>query len=316
VIVGGPGDAHAAAVGERLVARGVAVTYLDFAAFPAEVTLAWDPIARTGVLVCDGREQALERLRAVYWRLATRPRAPAGLQAGAHGFAEDESRRAIEATLRALPCPVINTPEAVAAHRFKPLQSAAVAALGVATPATLISNSPAALRAFVATQPAGVIVKPVGGGAYARRLVAADLERGPSIRACPMQYQAYVPGEDLRIYVVDERVFAGRIVTRDRDHVDFRTDPDHHSVACALGPDDVARCLRIARTLGLRFTGIDLRRTDAGELVFLEANPSPMFLRFEHDTGHPITQALVDALLHQAPVAPAPLDARAQASLS
>ena len=299
LIVGGPGDAHADAVARRLRARGVAATHLDFADFPATVGLAWDPFTRSGVLECDGRPLALERLRSVYWRTATRTRAPAGLHAGLRGFAEDEARRAIEAMLRALPCPVINTPEAVAAHRFKPLQSAQVAALGVATPATLITNSPAALRAFVAGQAGGVIVKPVGGGAYARRLGAADLERAASIAACPMQYQAFVPGEDVRVYVIDDHVFAGTIVTRGRDHVDFRTDPDHHSVACALEPGAAADCLRIARALGLRFTGIDLRRTDAGELVFLEANPSPMFLRFERDTGHPLLEALVDALIGQ-----------------
>lgn len=296
LIVGGPGDAHAAAVADRVTARGLRALHLDFADFPANTTLAWDPLARRGTLTGSAGAIALERLRSVYWRTATRPRAPDGLMRELHGFAEDEARRALDSMLRALPCPVINSPEAVAAHRFKPLQSAQVAALGFLVPATLISNSPEALREFVDGQDGGVIVKPIGGGAYARRIGPTDLGRAASIRACPMQYQAFVPGEDLRIYIVDDRVFAGRIVTRDRDHVDFRTDPDHHSVACTLEPADAARCVRIARTLGLRFTGIDLRRTDAGALVFLEANPSPMFLRFEHDTGHPLLASLVDVL--------------------
>ena len=47
----------------------------------------------------------------------------------------------------------------------------------------------------------------------------------------------------------------------------------------------------------LRWTGIDFRRDAAGRWCFLEANPCPMFLRFERDTGHKVLCALVDELL-------------------
>jgi hypothetical protein len=46
----------------------------------------------------------------------------------------------------------------------------------------------------------------------------------------------------------------------------------------------------------LEWTAIDWRLTEAGEYVFLEANPSPMFLHFEQQTGFPITQQLVQQL--------------------
>ena len=298
LIVGNPDDPHAAAVARGLAARGVPAEHLDFANFPASAELSWDPLARRGRLEpAHGPPIVLESVRSVYWRTATRTRAAHGLRRDAHAFAEDEARRALECMLRSLPCPVINSPAAVAAHRLKPLQTTQVAALGVPTPETLITSSPAALRAFVAAQPRGVIVKPVGGGAYVRKLVPADLKRTASIRACPMQYQAYIPGEDLRVYVIGEHMFAAAVVTSDPDHIDFRTDPTHHSVACTLDPVDELRCLRLTRALGLAFTGIDFRRTPAGELVFLEANPSPMFLRFAADTGHPLTRALIDLLL-------------------
>jgi glutathione synthase/RimK-type ligase-like ATP-grasp enzyme len=47
----------------------------------------------------------------------------------------------------------------------------------------------------------------------------------------------------------------------------------------------------------LIFSGIDIRRTPAGEYVFLEGNPSPMFSYFEKVTGYPISDRLVDLLL-------------------
>jgi hypothetical protein len=297
LIVGDDDDAHAAAVARRVAAGGAVAAYLDFRRFPGAAALTWDPIRRRGELALADGAIDLQRVRSVYWRTAGSTRAAAGLRGDLHRFAEEETRKALESLLRGLGCPVINPPEAIAAHRCKPVQSAAVAALGVAVPDTVITSDPAAAAAMFAAHPDGVVVKPVGGGAYARRLTRGDLARGASIRASPMQYQAWIAGEDLRVYVLGEVVLAGRIVVRDPTRVDFRTDPDHHSESVTLSPEQATQCRLIARTLGLVWTGIDLRRTPAGELVFLEANPSPMFLRFERDTGHPILATLVDLLL-------------------
>jgi len=292
LIVGDAGDAHAAAVARSVATRGLSAAYLDFAGFPAAATLAWDPIRRRGSVVLAGERIDLAGVRSVYWRTASPTRAASGLRGDLHGFAEQESRKALESLLRGLACPVVNPPEAIAAHRCKPVQSAAVAALGVSVPDTVITSDPEAAAAMFERHPGGVIIKPVGGGAYARRLTRRDLARAASIRASPMQYQAWIPGEDVRVYVVGEEVFAGRIVVADPDCVDFRTDARHRSEATAWTAAEAELCRRISRTLGMVWTGIDLRRTPAGELVFLEANPSPMFLRFERDTGHPILAAL------------------------
>ena len=296
LIVGDAGDAHAAAVARRVTALGLTAAYLDFAKFPAEARVVWDPIRRRGAVITAEMRVELERVRSVYWRSASPTRAAKGLKKALHGFAEQETRKALESLLRGLGCPVVNPPEAIAGHRCKPVQSAAVAGLGVAVPDTVITSDPEAAAEFFEAHPGGVIVKPVGGGAYARRLTRGDLARGDSIRASPMQFQAWIPGEDLRVYVVGEEVLAGRIVLADADRVDFRTDPRHRSEAIALGGEEEALCRRICRALGMVWTGIDLRRTPAGQLVFLEANPSPMFLRFERDTGLEILAGLVRLL--------------------
>lgn len=297
LIVGGAGDAHAAAVARRLATRGLTAAYLDFNKFPAEAAITWDPIRRRGSLELQGGALDLDRVRSVYWRTADPTRAAKGLRADLHAFAEQETRKALESLLRGLGRPIVNPPAAIAAHRCKPVQSAAVAALGVAVPDTRISSHPDAAAEMFAAHPDGVIIKPVGGGAYARRLTRRDLAREAVIRASPMQYQAWIAGEDLRVYVVGEEVFAGRIVVTKPGCVDFRTDPDHRSEAVTLSGAEAACCVKICRALGMVWTGIDLRRTPAGELVFLEANPSPMFLRFERDTGHPILAALVEILM-------------------
>jgi glutathione synthase/RimK-type ligase-like ATP-grasp enzyme len=295
LIVGAPDDPHTIAVARGVQARGAEPAVLDFADVPARVELAFT--GARGRLRVDERDLELARVRAVYWRTANPTRASPRLRADLREFAEREARWALESMLLQLSARLVNAPAAVAAHRCKPAQSARVAALGVAIPATLVANAPDDIRSFCGAHPGGVVVKPIGGGAYVRRLADSDLRRDDSMRASPMQYQQYVPGDDLRIYVVGERVFAGRIVTDDPARVDFRTDPTHRSEPLALTPGEADTCRAIARALDLELAGIDVRRDPDGRWWFLEANPSPMFLRFEADTGHPIGAALVDRLM-------------------
>ncbi len=47
----------------------------------------------------------------------------------------------------------------------------------------------------------------------------------------------------------------------------------------------------------LEWTAIDWRHQPRREYVFLETNPSPMFLYFEQQTGFPITKKLVQLLI-------------------
>ena len=81
------------------------------------------------------------------------------------------------------------------------------------------------------------------------------------------------------------------------DAIDFRDDPDPRIEPIELPSEIELQCLEIARMLDLLWTGIDFRRTDEGRFVFLEANPSPMFLGFEDRTGLPLTESLAAVLM-------------------
>jgi glutathione synthase/RimK-type ligase-like ATP-grasp enzyme len=50
--------------------------------------------------------------------------------------------------------------------------------------------------------------------------------------------------------------------------------------------------VRLAKTLGLPFTGIDLKITAQSCVYCFEVNPSPAFSYYEELTGQPISQAL------------------------
>ena len=56
------------------------------------------------------------------------------------------------------------------------------------------------------------------------------------------------------------------------------------------------RCVRLAASLGLEFSGIDLRITPDGEAVCFEVNPSPAFSYYEQAAGVPIAAALARRL--------------------
>jgi len=179
-------------------------------------------------------------------------------------------------------------------HQTKPAALARVAELGVPVPETVLTNDPDGLIEFI-DRHSHCIFKPVQGGAHTRRLELRHLtdDNLENLRQAPVTLQEEIPGTDVRVFVAGERVFACEVRSAS---VDFRDDPDPEIVAVDL-PEEIAdRSLRIARRLHLLWTGIDFRRTAEGRYVFLEANPSPMFLGFEHRCGLPLTEALADVL--------------------
>jgi len=56
------------------------------------------------------------------------------------------------------------------------------------------------------------------------------------------------------------------------------------------------------RRCGLVFAGIDIKRTPAGEWVFLELNSSPIYLDVEHKLGHPISRAIAELIVGRRPL--------------
>ena len=82
------------------------------------------------------------------------------------------------------------------------------------------------------------------------------------IRWCPVQFQAYVDGVDVRVHVVGDEVFATAVRSED---VDYRYAhrsghaPPRLEDAIRLSDATAERCVKLSRRLGLVFTGIDLR---------------------------------------------------------
>ena len=154
------------------------------------------------------------------------------------------------------------------------------------------------VKRFAAAGP--TIYKPVSGGAATRQLNPGDLtpSRLAKLSAAPVTFQELLPGDDIRVYVIDGKVVARlRIVT---DALDFRQNEE--AVETVSLPDEVDRqCVMAARILGLRFTGMDLKADAKGTLRILELNPSAMFLGFDQLAGTDVAGDLTEALLAHVP---------------
>jgi glutathione synthase/RimK-type ligase-like ATP-grasp enzyme len=191
--------------------------------------------------------------------------------------------------------PVYNPLDASERTR-KTYQLARLAAAGLPVPESLWTNDPEAVLAFARGR--RVAYKPVSGGAATRELVATDLARDRLARLThsPVTFQELLPGEDLRIFVLDGRVVAAFRIEVEEGALDYRQNEQRiESVSLEPAVEEMAR--RAAAEIGLRFTGMDLKRAADGSWRLLELNPSPMFLGFDQRAGTDVLGALAGALM-------------------
>jgi hypothetical protein len=295
LILGDQEDEHACHMLRHLRQQGADVELLDSKSFPARLRVAFDPQRRSGTITLpEGRRLAFDEISAVYWRRYGGIPYPALPDSEQAFVAYNDARGLFESLLIDLPARWVNSWRAYQLHQTKPVQLAKVAALGVAVPATLQTNDPAAVREFVGCH-ARVIFKPIQGGAHTQVVTERHLspENLRNLDVAPVTLQEEVPGTDIRVFVAGQRVVACQVLSPE---LDYRADPSPRIEAIPL-PDDVeGHCRQIAAALDLRWTGIDFRRTPEDRYVFFEANPSPMFLGFEKRCGLPLT-AMLGALL-------------------
>ncbi len=293
------GDEHALHVASRIQTHGVPVKFLNSEDFPARCRLVLRPRPWGGLLVLpEGDEVPLEEIRSVYWRNISGFSTTVLPDPEQTLIAENDTRSLFESLLMELPARWINGWEAFQLHQRKPAALARVARLGVPVPETIIGNHAEAIVEFARQHPRSIF-KPVQGGAFTERLRPDHLtpENLQSLLLAPVTLQEEVEGQDVRVFVAGREVLACEIHAHS---LDYREDPDPKIVPLELPEPLKEQCRAIARTLHLVWTGMDFRRRPDGTYVFLEANPSPMFLGFEHRSGLPLTEHLVRLLLQEA----------------
>lgn len=297
LILGNSSDAHAAHMKEALTQAGAAVEYLDTRLFPTQLRMSWQPDERVGYLTLPaGRKLNLQDIHSVFWRNFSGVNVPSLPDAAQQRIAQNDSMSALRTLIQACPCRWVNSWQAYQFHKEKPLQLTLAKQLGVKIPATLTGNDPEQVIEF-ARQREKVIFKPVSGGAHTQFLTESHLEPkrlNLALSLSPVTLQEYIEGTNIRSYAIAGEVYSAEIRS---NSVDFREDIEAELIPVELPESVKQQCLAITQAFMLEWTAIDWRLNPAGEYIFLEANPSPMFLHFEKQTGFPITHQLVRRLM-------------------
>lgn len=256
-----------------------------------DLSIRYGPDGAGGTLVLGGERVDLEDVTAVY----ARPLEPGG---GGH---EPAFHEAFVEWLDLTGALVVNRPSAMHSNTSKPFQARLIARAGFAVPDTLVTDDPAAVRAF-RERHGRVVFKSVSG----IRSIVTELDdradaRLELVRALPTQFQEYVPGVDVRVHVVGDTVFPTEIVSQALDYRYARRSGLSADLTAVELPDAIAKtCAELAELLDLRLCGIDLRRRPDGEYVCFEVNPMPAYSYFEDGGGQPIGRTLAE-LLTEAP---------------
>jgi len=299
LILAAQDDEHALHMHRHLRTRGEEVELLDSRWFPAQMKLGFDPHRRRGTISLPGRgELDWRQIGSVYWRSFPGAGRVSLADVDQAFIAENDARSLLETFLIELPARWVNGWDAFRLHQTKGACLARVAALGAHVPRTLLTNDPSQVTRFAAEHER-VIFKPVQGGDQTRPLTSRHLtpENLDHLRFAPVTLQEEVPGTNIRVFVAGKRVMACEVAT---EHLDYREDPQPRLAAHVLPAEIESLSLRIAGELSLLWTGMDFRLTPSGQYVFLEANPSPMFIGFETQTGLRLTEALAELLLEKA----------------
>jgi hypothetical protein len=186
---------------------------------------------------------------------------------------------------------------------------------GLKIPATLISNDPAEIRAFLREQggvaafkllrPASWISEDEAGEhVYAAYTVPVREEQLPEddvLRLCPSIFQPFLPKSfEVRVACLGDFLVAIRInsQTDERAATDWRAGQLHVEMEPYDLPPEVADgCRRLLPDLGIVHGSLDFIVGPDGEHTFLEVNPQGQFLFLETRAGLPLLDMFSEFLL-------------------
>jgi glutathione synthase/RimK-type ligase-like ATP-grasp enzyme len=314
-------------VTRALAARGEEAVRLDTDRFPREVDLriCVSGAERTLELADRGRTHDLGGLTAAWHRrLSIGKTIPADMERQIRAASVEESRRTVLGLLASLTCFTLDPWTRIRLAESKQLQLELARAVGLEVPRTLVTNDPAAVRAFWDECGGRIVTKMMASFAvhaedgreqvvFTNPVAAADLDALEGLRLCPMTFQERVEkARELRVTVAGSRVFTAAIdsAALERSKSDWRREGlaliDRWESA-ELPADVERKLLALMDVLGLNYGAADFIVTPEGRHVFLEVNPAGEFFWLERENGFPISEALADVLVGRVPRRSPPL---------
>lgn len=204
---------------------------------------------------------------------------------------------ALTEVLTHVPYRVLNPPLGDSSNFSKLLHTKVWSSLGLRIPESCLTNEPDAARRFIEKWNGNVIFK--GASAtktWVSTVEARHMSRLDSLRSSPVLFQQKINGPDVRIHVVNSRVFAEQIVA---PVVDYRNARGKNVYTPALVPSPIsAACLQISEGASQPLMGIDFKIEEkTGEWYFLEANSMPCYQAYDKRAHGKISEAISEYLL-------------------
>jgi glutathione synthase/RimK-type ligase-like ATP-grasp enzyme len=169
---------------------------------------------------------------------------------------------------------------------------------GLRVPRTLVSQDPAAIRAFFFEVQQRMVIKTVRGSIQVplltRMIETDDLSEDVDkiLRVCPAIYQEYVPGtQHIRAHCFGDSVYSTLI---ESETLDWRTDYGIPMSDVEIDDSLKSQLLSVMKMLGLKMGVCDLKIAASGEPVWLEVNPQGQFLFIEGITGMKLSHLLAE----------------------
>jgi hypothetical protein len=316
-------DIHAAAVACILEQAGHRPIRWFCSDFPSAATATF-AIGSTGAVTAElgGADAALVFDDVdVFWnRRVADPIIKDLLVPADREFAIREAKRFVRGLLLSVSARAfsINRYHQAHAAENKLVQLRAAVDLGLTVPATLISNDPQRIRAFLNRHEAGGAIcksfRPVTWESddlvailYTSRVSPAELPCDQILQLSPAIFQAYVPKAfEVRVTCMGAELFAARLDSQRTATglVDWRIAGEQElAIEPIKLPVEVARrCRALLKRLGLVFGCFDFIVTPAGDYVFLEINQMGQFLWVEdEDSRFPLLQAFCDFVVSRDP---------------
>jgi glutathione synthase/RimK-type ligase-like ATP-grasp enzyme len=295
LIIGSNEEVHAKYVFCMLKQKGYEAEFFDTRQYPHNLFINFQPNTNEGSFIINGNKIYFNDIQGIYWRWFYGIFPGKTDDSHINNIIFRERNSAISSIFQSLKCNWVNSYKAIEMHKSKTYQLNLLAQNNIRIPKTLVTNDKEELIKFYEQNNKNLIYKPVLGGALTERLKDSDVndERLDSLATSPIQLQEFIDGTDIRVFAMGDKVFAAEIRA---NTIDFRGDNSAQIIPCELPDNIINDCKKVLDILSLTYSGIDIKRNNAGEYIFIEANPAPMFLHFEKQTKFPITDTLIELL--------------------
>lgn len=291
----------------KAIVNGHKAYIFDSTRIPDEASIDYSPISAQCTLYIQQKAIAFSQISGVFWVKVDPPHTKQENNIEVAGAINYENTCLLQLLLTETQANWVNSFKAIQFHRIKPKQLSLAKQLGANIPATYVGNNHAKIADFLLLYPKA-IVKPVHGGQLTRMLNTQEHEMHSFCEWAkyPITLQAYIPGENIRTYIVGDFMVTALIQSThintinndDEKHLicDYRNAPQNTLIPMQLPIEIQQLAVRIMRALHMQFTAIDWRLTPSGQFVFLEANPAPMFANAQTQLKVEIDQAIVNLL--------------------